>query len=106
MNLESLSKQKVLRKIKTGRIRLKAEDLQKALNPAVWPLRVKVREFVHYSKRNQQNKEKSKNSDQTQSVSPSGNQQEKGTSCCHLIAMQHLKEMLVGTIKCSSGIYK
>ena len=29
-----------------------AEDLQKALDPAVWPLRVKVREFIHYSKRN------------------------------------------------------
>ena len=34
------------------KIRLKAEDLQKALEPGVWPMRVKVREFIHYSKNN------------------------------------------------------
>jgi hypothetical protein len=34
------------------KIRLKAEDLQKALEPSVWPLRVKVREFIYYSRRN------------------------------------------------------
>ena len=33
------------------KISVKAEDLQVALNPSVWPLRVKVREFIHYSKR-------------------------------------------------------
>ena len=33
------------------KIRVKAEDLQVALNPSVWPLRVKVREFINYSKR-------------------------------------------------------
>ena len=32
------------------RIRLKAEDLQKALDPCVWPMRVKVREYIHYSR--------------------------------------------------------
>ena len=26
--------------------------MSKALDPTVWPLRVKVREFIHYSKRN------------------------------------------------------
>ena len=26
---------------------MKAEDLEKALNPTVWPLRVKVREFIY-----------------------------------------------------------
>ena len=31
------------------KISVKAEDLQVALNPSVWPLRVKVREFIHYS---------------------------------------------------------
>ena len=30
-------------------IRLKAEDLEKALDPRVWPMRVKVREYIHYS---------------------------------------------------------
>ena len=34
------------------RISVPAGDLQKALDPAIWPLRVKVREFVHYAKRN------------------------------------------------------
>ena len=33
------------------KISVKAEDLQKALNPSIWPLRVKVREFIHYSRR-------------------------------------------------------
>ena len=34
------------------KISIKAEDLSKALDPAVWPMRVKVREFIHYSKKN------------------------------------------------------
>ena len=33
------------------RISVPATDLDKALDPAIWPLRVKVREFVHYAKR-------------------------------------------------------
>ena len=32
-------------------ISIKAEDLEVALDPNVWPLRVKVREFIHYSRR-------------------------------------------------------
>ena len=27
-----------------------AEDLEKALDPTVWPLQVRVREFIHYRK--------------------------------------------------------
>ena len=38
--------------LKSYKISVKAEDLQKALDPSVWPLRVKVREFIHYSKKN------------------------------------------------------
>ena len=34
------------------KISVPAADLQKALDPAIWPLRVKVREFIHYSRRN------------------------------------------------------
>ena len=30
---------------------MKAEDLQKALDPSVWPIRVKVREYIFYAKR-------------------------------------------------------
>ena len=33
-------------------ISVKAQDLAKALNPNVWPLRVKVREFIHYRVKN------------------------------------------------------
>ena len=33
------------------KISVKAQDLQKALDPTVWPLRVKVREFIYYKKR-------------------------------------------------------
>ena len=37
--------------LKSYKISVKAEDLQKALIPSVWPLRVKVREFIHYSRK-------------------------------------------------------
>ena len=30
-----------------------AADLSKALDPAIWPLRVKVREFIHYARKRQ-----------------------------------------------------
>ena len=33
------------------KISIKAEDLKKALNPEIWPMRVKVREYIYYSKR-------------------------------------------------------
>ena len=33
------------------KISVKAEDLDKTLNPNVWPMRVKVREFIHYKYR-------------------------------------------------------
>ena len=33
------------------KISVKAEDLQKALNPDIWPLRVKVREFIYYARK-------------------------------------------------------
>ena len=35
---------------------MKAEDLQFALDPSVWPLRVKVREFIYYARRNPRQK--------------------------------------------------
>ena len=35
------------------KISVKSEDLQKALNPNIWPIRVKVREYIYYSKRPQ-----------------------------------------------------
>ena len=34
------------------KISVKAEDLQMALDPSVWPLRVKVRDFIHYARKN------------------------------------------------------
>ena len=33
------------------KISVRAEDLQKALNPSIWPLRVKVREYIYYPKK-------------------------------------------------------
>ena len=33
------------------KISVPAEDLEKALDPTVWPLRICVREFIHYRKR-------------------------------------------------------
>ena len=46
------------------RIRVKAEDLQKVLDPAIWPLRVKVREFIHFSSKNGPNSKKDNNDKQ------------------------------------------
>ena len=37
--------------LKSYKISVKIEDLQKALEPSTWPLRVKVREFVHYARK-------------------------------------------------------
>ena len=33
------------------KISVKAQDLQKALNPAIWPMRVKVREYIYYKRK-------------------------------------------------------
>ena len=33
------------------KISVRAEDLQKALDPSIWPLRVKVREYIYYPKK-------------------------------------------------------
>ena len=37
------------------KISVPAADLQKALNPEIWPLRVKVREYIYYAKKRQPN---------------------------------------------------
>ena len=36
------------------KISVRSADLSKALEPSIWPLRVKVREFIHYSKKPKQ----------------------------------------------------
>ena len=40
------------------KISVPASDLSKALNPDIWPLRVRVREFIHYARRNPQSQRK------------------------------------------------
>ena len=37
--------------LKSFKISVKAEDLEKALDPSVWPMRVKVREYIYYSRK-------------------------------------------------------
>ena len=50
----------ILKKSKDGsslnsyKISVKAEDLQRALDPAIWPMRVKVREYIYYARKPQQ----------------------------------------------------
>ena len=39
------------------KISVKAEDLQKALDPSIWPMRVKVREYIYYSRKNLKSQE-------------------------------------------------
>ena len=53
------------------RISVPAADLQKALNPSIWPMRVKVREYIYYPKKQQ------KGTSQTQ------NDEEKSTASTH-----------------------
>ena len=36
------------------KISVKAEDLKKALDPSIWPMRVKVREYIYYPRKHQQ----------------------------------------------------
>ena len=51
----------VMKKSKDGaallsfKVSVCAEDLQKALDPAIWPLRVKVRECISYTKKKDTN---------------------------------------------------
>ena len=52
--------------LKSYKISVKAEDLEKALSPCVWPLRVKVREFIHYSRKNGQGNTEKRNSSEGQ----------------------------------------
>ena len=33
------------------KISVKAEDLQRALDPSIWPMRVKVREYIYYARK-------------------------------------------------------
>ena len=41
-----------------------AADLQKALDPKIWPLRVRVREYIYYPRKKQQNGQANSNSEQ------------------------------------------
>ena len=56
----------IMRKSKEGaallsfKISVPAQDLQKALDPAIWPLRVKVREYIYYPKKKTDNEENKK----------------------------------------------
>ena len=52
------------------KISVKAEDLQKALDPSVWPLRVKVREFIHYARRNPRQQRDQQGQQQQQGEGP------------------------------------
>ena len=52
---EQVKKSKEDSNLVSYKISVKADDLTKALNPDIWPLRVKVREFIYY-KRNPQKK--------------------------------------------------
>ena len=36
------------------RISVSVKDLEKALDPSIWPLRVRVREYIHYSNKPKQ----------------------------------------------------
>ena len=45
-------------------------DIQKALDPSIWPLRVRVREFVHYSNKPKQSGSLPKNNATNKEITP------------------------------------
>ena len=53
----TIEEKDIMKKSKEGaallsfKVSVRAEDLQKALDPTVWPMRVKVREYVYYPKK-------------------------------------------------------
>ena len=49
-----LVKSKTEATLKSYKISVPAADLQKALSPEIWPMRVKVREYIYYSNRSKQ----------------------------------------------------
>lgn len=59
--------------LKSFKISVKAEDLQKALFPEVWPLRVKVIEYIYYPKKksDQSSRDNAKSDQQSDNKSPS-----------------------------------
>ena len=52
-----LKKSKPESALHSYKISVKAEDLQKALDPSIWPMRVKVRECIYYSRKNPRSQE-------------------------------------------------
>ena len=61
-------KSKETANFRSFKVSVPAEDLEKALDPNIWPLRVKVREWVYYSNRN-----KNRDKDQSNNGSSNGN---------------------------------
>ena len=53
----TIEEKDIMKKSKEGaallsfKVSVRADDLQKALDPTVWPMRVKVREYVYYTKK-------------------------------------------------------
>ena len=53
----TIEEKDIMKKSKDGaallsfKVSVRADDLQKALDPTVWPMRVKVREYVYYTKK-------------------------------------------------------
>ena len=51
------------------KISVRADDLRKALDPTIWPLRVKVREYIYYPKKKKVDDDSNKDN-QTKSSQP------------------------------------
>ena len=61
--------------LKSYHISVPAADLQKALNPSIWPMRVKVREYIYYPKKQQKNGSQTQN-DERKSTAPAQNDEQ------------------------------
>ena len=55
----SLSKEESY--LRSFKVSVPASDIDKALDPGIWPLRVKVREWVYYSNKNKKRHAESNN---------------------------------------------
>ena len=57
-------------KLRSYKISVPAADLDKALDPGIWPLRVKVREWVYYGNKNKKRDSDSKSRDADRADAP------------------------------------
>ena len=92
------------------KISIPSAQLDKALDPSIWPLRVKVREYIHYS--NKPKKQRNSNSSDVQAESGITETQVQGDSAADMVVDGNAvqtpgptpDEVIVPTLNCAGAI--